>query len=390
MQEAMDFCGRLQIPYSEELDPYYEAGKAVFAEDRLRFTSRARLIRLNDEWRIFRTWFADVLDAAERIEKDDDLLLYIAVLYVILREKASVKLLPAPDRGCRETDFAPLFALLYFLEDMIADMEARGVPADIISDTLNGFDTEINDYYDLYGRSGMRRYVSWFVLFVRGNLLRIGRLQFEKTTFRGKVRAYRKNDEVRILMDDVDMHRAGLLWGSAYQNDEAGLYHASIDESGDTVTGYAANEWGECDPEPVTLTGWQEALRPGDPVVSVHIPSHAPFSAEACAESFARAREIFSKCYPEHGMRAFVCYSWMMEKRLRQIMGRDTNITRFQSMFEGFPLKSDGVSAVRTFLFHCTADVAPADFPETTSMQRAVKAHLLSGKGFYEKGGILF
>ena len=390
MREAKEFCQRLGIPYQEALDPCFEAGRALYEENRFRFTDRKRLVRLNDEYRIFRKWFGDVLTAAEKLEADDDLLLYIAVLYAVIRDRQPLSVLRAPDWGCMETDFAPLYALLYFLEDMIADMQRRGVPADVLSDTLNGFDTEINDYYDLFGRSGMRRYVSWFLLFVYGKLLRVGRLQFEMTTFRGRVRAYRKGDEVRLLLDDAEVHRGGMLWGSAYQDDEAGRFHAAITEDGGTVRGYPANAWGECEPEPVTLTGYREALRFGDPVISVHIPSHAAFDAAACDDAFDRARAIFTACYPEHAFKAFVCYSWMMEKRLRQIMERDTNVTRFADRFAGFPLKSDGVSAVRTFLFHCPEGVPVADFPETTSMQRAVKAWLLDGKGFYEKGGLFF
>ena len=58
---------------------------------------------------------------------------------------------------------------------MVTDLERRGLPFSVISDTLQGFDAEINDYTGLYGRPGMRIYISWVFLFINGDLLRIRR-----------------------------------------------------------------------------------------------------------------------------------------------------------------------------------------------------------------------
>ncbi len=388
MEHIKDFCQRLEIPYDERVIPFYEQGLAMKQELGSAIAEEERLIALNQKYNFFRKWFDDVLKAASIIKKDDDLLLYNYILHCIIKEKAPVSILPAPNKGVIETDFSPLFALLWFLEDMIESMEKRGLPHSVISDTLQGFDGEINDYYALYGRSGMRRYVSWFTLFVRGQIIRVGRLQFEFITLREKIRVYQKGEDIQILMDGETMHQRGMVFGSSGQTDEDQKYFADIQDDNGTVSGYAANRWGECEPKRIYLAGYQEVLKQGDAVASVHIPSSEPFTWELCQQSFAEAAEILKKYYPEKNVKAFYCSSWMLEKRLRELMGKDTNVTKFADLFHVYPRCSEA-TAVYSFLFHKGSPVPPQELPEETSMQRAVKAYLCAGNHFYEKAGII-
>ncbi|MDR9824896.1 hypothetical protein RCJ22_04655, partial [Vibrio sp. FNV 38] len=122
-----------------------------------------------------------------------------------------------------------MFPLLYFAEEMIADMERRGLPFSVISDTLQGFDAEINDYTGLYGRPGMRIYISWFYLFISGDLLRIGRLNYQRTALKDPIRVYVKDDDVKILWDGALLHRGGMPFGCAGYTDEAGKFRADLE-----------------------------------------------------------------------------------------------------------------------------------------------------------------
>jgi len=383
------FCRNLKIAEHPATIPFFEQGAELYRERGNDIFDKNRLLRLNEAHHFLRIqrYLDAVLNAADLMSKNPDLAVYNYALYIAIRSHANTDNLPAPDFDSPETDFSPFFAFLYGFDAWIAALQARKLPEDVISDTLQGFEAEMNDYSDMYGRPGMRRYVNWFLLFIHGELLRIGRLNFQMTTLTNPIRVYRKGNDIRILMDDAEMHRLGMLYGSAGQDDEAGRYHADITVSGDTVTGYAANKLGEVDPEPVTLTGYKEVLRRGDPVLSVHIPATEPFTAEICQASYERAKEIFARCYPEFRYRAFVCYSWMMEKRLEGIMGRSTNITRFADKFHGFPLKDSGAD-VYIFLYHLPDPIAPENLPENSSMQKAVKQYLCSGNFYFEKGGL--
>ena len=216
-REAKLFCNRLKIEYSDEFLAFYNNGKKLFEEKGNAIVDTARLKQLNDKYNFFRKWFDDVLKAAELVSKDCDLLLFTYILYCIIEENSPLHKMKMPDRAEMATDFAPLFSLLFCVEDMVSKMEARGLPLEIISDTLQGFDAEINDYYDMFGRSGMRIYVEWFMLFVKLKLIRIGRLNFDMTDFSEKVRVYRKSDDIKVLIDGQYMHKKGMVFGSLGQ-----------------------------------------------------------------------------------------------------------------------------------------------------------------------------
>lgn len=385
------FCDDLNIEYNERVLPYYEKGLALYKEKGTFALDRDRLIKFNHKYNFFRKWFTDVLAAAIEIEKDEDLTIFVYTLASLLEGMSSIEetlILKLPDRQRIDTDYAPMFSFLYFLEDMVGDMERRGVPFDVISDTLNGFDSEINDYYRLYNRGGVRIYVAWFALFVKKEMLRVGRFQFQLKKFEHPMRVYEKDGEIKILIDGAEVHRKGMLFGSEGQNDEEGKYYAEIEETGDSVTGYPANEFGEAIPEKITLTGWREVLRKGEDVIGVHIPSDGPLDPEYSNESYDRAKEIFQKCYPEYNFKAFTCFSWLLEKRLKGIMGRETNITKFADKYTGYPIVGSG-GAIFSFLFNQPKRIPVEELPEETSMHRLVKKYLLDGNIFYEKGGVI-
>ena len=383
-----EFCNRLNIPFCDELVSFYEKGYEMFQKHGLEIVDIDRLKKLNAKYNIFRKWFDDVLLAASKIKEDKDLLLFNYILCVIIKEEESIRILGMPDRKCVETDFAPMFAILWFAEDLADYMKKKGLPFEVISDTLYCFDAEINDYYSLVGRSGMRIFVGWYLMFIRHKIIRVGRLNHEFMVFNQPVRVYKKGDDVKILIDGAYVHEKGMLSGSAGQDDKENSFFAEITGNDGKITGYPANQYGECCGEKIILEGYEEVLRQGDEVISVHIPAAEPFTPELCTISFEKAREIVKKCYPEKNVKAFYCISWMLEKRLKDIIGKETNITKFADMFAGFPTKSEG-SGVYGFLFNCPPDTSKAELPENTSMQRAVKKHLCDGGFIYEKAGII-
>jgi hypothetical protein len=386
--ECKAFCEQLQITYHDELLSYYEKGKQLMEQYGEFVLDKTRLIAWNERYPMFRIWFPEVLAAADCVREDETLLLHIYVLIALIQDDGDLGILEMPDRNRPDTDMAPLFSYLFFLEDMVRALEERGLPHQVIADTLNGFENNMQNFYLSKGRPGISVYYRWMIRWVRGTILRVGRLQFEMIREGSKVRVYRKGDDVQILMDGEKMHVKGLVFGSAGQTDEAGSYVAEIEEKGDTVTGYAVNAYGECVPEKVTLRGYREVFRGGDCAISVHIPPQDSFTLEAVKEAFVQALDIFEKYYPEFAYKAFVCHSWMMEKRLKEIMGRETNITRFADAWQPLPLLSQG-EGVYSFLFHVPAQTAVDDLPENSSMQRKLKQYLQEGNLFYEKCGLL-
>lgn len=380
------YCERLGINPPDSFIGFYEKGAELYKKIGKALVDADMLHSLQNRFGMFGKWFEDVLTAAKQISEDEDLLLFVCIFSCIIEERHELCSMTMPDRECAATDHLPLFSFLRFADEMAENLEKRKLPEDVIRSTMGCFAHEMNDYHGLFGRSGVRIYSSWFMHFLNGRILRIGRLNFEMTEFDRKMRVYEHCGKLIVFADGEYMHKSGMVWGSAGQTDEEGKYFAEITEENGAVSGYAANEYGEIEPHRITLEGAREVLRRGDKILSVHIPAEDPLTVELCEEAYKRAREIFASCYPEFDFKAFCCFSWMLEKRLRLITGKESNITRFADKYTGFPLLSG--DACFSFLFHVYDKPELKDLPETTSMQRAVKKYLCEGGHFYAKGGV--
>lgn len=114
----------------------------------------------------------------------------------------------------------------------------------------------------------------------------------------------------------------------------------------------------------------------GTPALSVHIPAGEPLDPDAALDSFRQAEAFFpryfGKTYP-----LFICYSWLMAPTLKEVLPPTSRILQFQSMFETAYTRPNRQAEERVFGF--LSDDTHA-YPENTSLQRALKAYLLSGR----------
>ena len=132
-------------------------------------------------------------------------------------------------------------------------------------------------------------------------------------------------------------------------------------------------------------------LSPDDAVINVHIPAGVRLTPENCEYAYGECARIVKKTFPDFKYKAFVCFSWMMDKQLKNMLGPDSNILRFQSRFTTF-FRDKPTDGVLTFVFGYPAGVKPdySELAEDTSLRRAIKAHLLAGGSIYADGGIFF
>ena len=129
------------------------------------------------------------------------------------------------------------------------------------------------------------------------------------------------------------------------------------------------------------------------PILTIHIPSGADMSREALDDSYAQARAFYREhpevCLkdgmpPEH----ILCSTWLLSPTLRPLLKATSGIRRFAEDFELYTSESES-TGWRYFLFMVPSDTPIADLPEKTSLQRAVKAYLLSGGGIGTGAGLL-
>ncbi|MDQ0990290.1 acyltransferase domain-containing protein [Streptomyces sp. V3I7] len=218
-------------------------------------------------------------------------------------------------------DYFSVYVFVAALPYTRAYHRERGIPDEISRRTLADLGRHIAVYRRRYGRGGVQS-PYWLVLHFRGLLYQLGRLQFERARVR--------RSAARRL----------------------------------------------------AATGMPESA--GDPCLALHIPDfHGPLTPAACDLSLARAREFFSRHFPEERRDTAICESWLLDPQLREYLPADSNIVRFQDRFRvGWDGSEPADKEPVQFVFG-DADLPPADLPRRTSVQRAVGDHLRAGRHWH-------
>jgi hypothetical protein len=209
------------------------------------------------------------------------------------------------------------FLFLAMLPHVRAYHAAHGIPAEVTRLTLADIGRSVAVHRFRHGTPGVSPPI-WLTLHVTGALYQLGRLQFE---------------------------RAG-----AGTRTSAALRAAGM------------------------------AVERGDPVLAVHIPGFSgPVTPQACADSFARAREFFPRHFPDERYEIAVCRSWLLDRQLADYLPAESNIVAFQRLFHVSYLPEEDDEDIVTFVFGSGG--TPLDErPRRTALQRAVLDHLAAGK----------
>lgn len=123
----------------------------------------------------------------------------------------------------------------------------------------------------------------------------------------------------------------------------------------------------------------------GKKEVSIHIPSNARLSKEKVDDSLALAKEFMDKYYTEYAEVDYICDSWLLAPKLKEVLDEDSHIIGFQNRFNIVKVDIDAKD-IFEWLFKTSVDCELESLRENTSLQRKVKQLLLNG----EKVGIAF
>lgn len=116
----------------------------------------------------------------------------------------------------------------------------------------------------------------------------------------------------------------------------------------------------------------------GKKALSIHIPSDAHFSKELVGESLYEARAFYAKHYPEYEDADYICDTWLLAPALREFLHPESNILEFQARFELLNVNEDATDYL-VWLFGARSDTPLKELKEDTSLQKAVKTHVLNG-----------
>lgn len=385
--------------YPERWEALYPGCLADFQKNGCVFTDPEYYAGLHHRYGIFKEFLPLYQEAAIAVGKDSALALFLSVLCRALQDrehhKADMKAFKRPKHG---NDFAVnmVCALAAASEAPMCHelLTSRGIPKTVLESVMNSPEFGVRFYQLRHNGKPGYNLLDWFQLSIDGKLFRLGRLEYEIfNTFKGRVCVFENAYGERIaLAHDIPLHRSGLALGSAGCTDPEGSYEALVQESETAYTGHPVQADGSVDNFEIVLpkNAWNKILSYGDPVISVHIPAGGGLTEEAVDDSITQAKQFFSKYFPDFEYRAFVCYSWLMDPQLVDLLGTDTNIAKFNLRFSKMTCKS---AAEAVFSFIYLLPEAPSDYatlPQRTTLERKLKEHYLAGNYIYEQVGYFF
>lgn len=122
-------------------------------------------------------------------------------------------------------------------------------------------------------------------------------------------------------------------------------------------------------------------------VIQIHIPSDTIFDRAHLRASYLGAKDFFTQFFPDFAQAPFRCQSWLLAPSLTPLLPPRSRIRDFQKSFTLVELEKESPAFLDWI--YGRRDIPPGELPETTSLQRAVKHHVLRGGGIEWAHGIL-
>lgn len=133
-------------------------------------------------------------------------------------------------------------------------------------------------------------------------------------------------------------------------------------------------------------------VKNGDKVVGFHIPSSGiPLTDEVRLDAFKQAYGFFKDYRRDDGLMIFECGSWLIYEDYKNFLPENSNIVKFINDFEIISSEPKDKFTDAWRIFGKYGWKSPKRWPESTSLQRAFKQHVLrGGKTGHGNGIIVF
>ncbi len=348
----------------------------------------------------------ELCEALPKVVANADLVLYAKTLYLMLSDHrfheevfGDLKFPEAPEGADPlPYDIFGFFPMLARIRETYEFLLESGCDKEIVDGTMTGIDGNIDASREKTGRfCFLYYYFLWCTTFSTGSIFKIGRFRFElrRNCKIDAIGLKNANGDVAVMMKEgVNIHRSGLVLGTAGAEDEDGSYVTDFKETASYYEGYMVDEESaKVKSEKVRLdkSEWTVFFRPGDNIISVHIPKNEPFDKAWVEQSYDMGRDFFSKLYPDIKIGGFMCISWLLASDLKGMLKPTSNIISFQNKYTKFPYKNNGLD-VFLFVYNKLAEsmdeIDIEALEETNSLHTAIKNHYRKGEFIYETGGM--
>ena len=283
-----------------------------------------------------------------------------------------------------------LLILLSQLPATIEEYRRRGFSDEDIRCTLKTFRGCTEVIRKIHGIAGVDlRYYRWLCLYIKCTIFSYSGFEFELRSFGYNCTVLKNNrtGQLMPIMDGVTLHRSGMILGAADFEDPEGSREAMFTETEDSYIGVPAIDGKAAGPvSAFSKADWSVAVKPGDTVLSIHLPRGVDMSKEHLDAAFTGVLALTDRYFPEANIKALACGSWLLEPRLAEIIGPDSKIARFGARFARVPLLSAG-REVFSFVFPPKLTDLNA-IPENTRLERGLKKIYLEGGHIHAYGGV--
>lgn len=121
--------------------------------------------------------------------------------------------------------------------------------------------------------------------------------------------------------------------------------------------------------------------------INIHIPSDADLTKGSVLKSVSQFKDFCRQYYPGWETKQIQCESWMLSPALKDLLKENSNILKFQELFEITETDYESM-AVLDWVFPGYNKVSE-ELPENTSLQANMKKYLLNGNNPGWTKGIL-
>lgn len=309
------------------------------------------------------------IQAAEAVGEDEDLTLFLFVMCQALSQREFHEEDIANFSQPNKKDNLAYRMLQALAVASMADISyelltARGLPQAVIQHVMRMPEGGISYYSNRHDGEPGYDLLDWYQLAIDGKLYRIGRLEYELfASFNGQASVFERQGQKVTL---------------------SGVSETDDNWSGQIVKDDGTESGGLCT---LSKAEWCCILRPGDPVVGVHIPAGGGLSPEKVDESLQEAKRFISTYFPDYQYKAFTCHSWLMDPQLQMLLDSESNIIKFQKRYSIVPAESSGRGALNFIFYKPDMNFDLATLPESTHLERSIKKHYMDGKRIYELVG---
>ena len=377
-----------KLPY--DLKDCYENAKKEYSESGVFFLEHEYLVTVNEKTGAYPEILDLILADAENIKKVKEDALYALFIVKAMKHRKSFKenlsFFTFPEKYL----FFPFICLIPSMTDTYKFLKDKKLPEDVIKNTMGQYQACVYIYEERFDRKGLNKhYFDWLQHYVDCEILNVMRLRFEILTLSDPVYMLQNNKtkETVLLYGDAKMHPNGLLHSAPPSADE--FFISSFAETEEAYIGNAVNSLGRCENiiKAFKKSEYTLCIKPGDTILSVHIPNKGEFNEKVCKETYKRAYEVFETYFPELDVKGLHCHSWMLSSELLDILKPESNIIKFREGYMCYPGETEGRD-VFNFVFKLKFKTFE-DMAEDTSLQRAIKKVYLSGNYIYEYSGLI-